>query len=57
MRPMWQFVRTGVAGIIAAYVELGDDIAAARQARRWYRVARSEHLADRMDRAYRQGRC
>ena len=48
---VWQFVRTGFAGIIAAYVELGDEIAAIHQARRQYRARRPEHLADRMDRA------
>ena len=56
MGAVWQFVRTGLTGIIAAYVELGDSVAATRQVRLRYRAARPEHLADRMDRAHREGR-
>lgn len=54
MSAVGRFVRDGFVGIIAAYVELGDSLAAIRQARRHHRT-RPEHQADRMDRAYREG--
>lgn len=63
MRAVRKFIRDGVYGLIAEFIELGLTVAwaAARcsevaQAQRHYRAHRPEHLADRMDRAHREAR-
>lgn len=60
LKRVWEFVRIGVGGIVVAYQVLGYGIAAeiamlraTMRARRERRARRPEHLADRMDRAWR----
>lgn len=55
-RAVWRFVWTGFVGIVTVYAELGNSLAAVYRARQRYWERRPEHLADRMDRAYRRSR-